>query len=1622
MKKTFTKVLSVLLVFAMLFGALPSAVFAGDESTSVYVTLSKHGSFVEDKNGSSVVKEEVELSGKIEYTLDDVFKAFHEQYYDGAEGYSSAIGEYGKYIAKLWGDESLNYGYYVDGAMANSLDDKVKAGSHVEAFIYQSSWPNTESYAKFDVTEKTVKLGESLELVLSYVSGYDVENNYAPIFSALEGATVTANGKNAGTTDSEGKVTLSFSQAGEYVVSAAKTKTVGEDEVAAITAPVCIVSVEPEEIEVTVWAQNSNVFLLMPQKIKVASDAAEKYGFDDTVAGVSALDVLIRANEVFAEDIMGEKLTAENLSDYISGKPTNIRKAFRIESGLSFAINGEYPYDPSIPYNNGYTGYNINQAPVNAGDEVEFFFYQDSYYMDYYVWFEKDGTRVKELSLYENEGVELALHGLMYAYGGYLNEEDRIKQGTLEYLEDAQLAIIGASGELNVIDNAMTDENGKVTLKLDKEGTYYISALLDSEETYDYIISPNYIISPILKVNVSGYGVDGLSISAVNNLTSYDSMLLNGTTDENVPEEIPVSKEGVYEYDLPDVTDVRTGLYFWYTTPKEGSKVEFSWKNLSTGKTGSRVLNKETDKGISFAAKNLYSCLSGGKNEITMTVTPPAGTNAEPKSYVFNINALPTLSGLTATADGSAVYLDKVFAKAETNYVLTVPKDAKELVLNAEPASTGYKVMYNGLESSTIKLDGLDEVKITVSVGEGETLVSNTYAVKIKKVEGYSFKPVLKTPGSVLMVYDSEGIIISPDEDGCYVGMFADQTYTYTVSKYGYVGVKEEIKISDLHPEVTLEKAPESTHAEVNAQWKNFRNSDVNMGITSAETPVNAEYTALLWNKKLGSGWSAAPSVQIIADDALVVMTGQKKIYKLDLETGDVLCENDMEQAPSYGYTPPIYAEGLIICPLGNGTIQAFDAKTLESVWVYRDNIRQEQALSPITYSDGYIYTGFWTKEAGDAHFVCISVTDEDPEATNEEKTAVWKHRQLGGFYWAGSVVVGDYVLVGTDDGTNESGGTSYIYSFNKYTGEAVSKTALVGAEDQRSSLAYDEATGRIYFTTKAGYLFRADVDAKTGKVSNLKSNKCVENAQSTSTPVVYKGIVYFGVGAGFSGGDACRFVAADADSLEMVGSVKLLGYPQCSMLLTTAYEDEGYLYFYSTYNTTPGGISLIKVKNDPKSSEDMELTELYDAAGFSQYCISSMICDNEGSLYYKNDSGNILKVGIPDTKNVEKLIDSIGDPVTLEDETTIDSARKAYEALSDEAKEGFDQDRLKKLEEAEKALSDLKVKEAERLINEIPDEVTLKDERTIGTARDYYNNHLTDEERARVSNYEKLTKAESALQKLKDSQPGGGTKKVTVTINGITYEVSEATKKAVEAMQAVTDPKDPKDKLPEDFADLTPAQERSILVAARLYNALTPDEKLFATNYADFEKNVLKKLGECYHYDVPTETDARDNTEEALPWYVKLEVKETEPTDKQLEQLKKVLGENAKLITLYKISFKDMLTSKEWKPESLINVKYKTLDKGELDTYCAVHIDEDGNMQFIKGELSGSDGTLKVQAQSFAQEGIAAFEGSWESIFGAKDETTSSGKVWPWATAGGVSVAGLLALILGKKKKKEEE
>lgn len=505
---------------------------------------------------------------------------------------------------------------------------------------------------------------------------------------------------------------------------------------------------------------------------------------------------------------------------------------------------------------------------------------------------------------------------------------------------------------------------------------------------------------------------------------------------------------------------------------------------------------------------------------------------------------------------------------------------------------------------------------------DGET-VTHSYKVSAEKtlnVKLVTSKNIWGADGSSTKLFDPE-----QNNTICYSKILLDENAkTVTTNETGYASIQFD-ELGTWYIWSLGDNVSSAAYAQVDvvwenpgtvsSDWKNFRNSDVNMAITSAQTPTTKENTYLKWVKYFGGGWTDAPSVQIIADNALVVMSNNK-LYKLDLSNGEVMATGTMSATPSYGYTPPIFAEGLIICPLGGGIMEAFDAKTLKSVWVYKDSLGG-QALSPITYSDGKLYTGFWNSEMKDANFVCVNI---------ENGTKVWDKTVTGGFYWAGSVVVGDAVIVGTDDGEGGSSGNSHLYALNKDNGNQITEIELTGLGDQRSSIAYSAEKGRVYFTTKGGYLCSVAVNGETGALSDLKSVK--QASQSTSTPLVYGDKVYFCAGSGVTSGSggAGNFVVADADTLEQLYVVALKAYPQGSALMSTAYyETEGKLYFYTTYNGKPGGISMIKVDPTKNTSDGAELIEIYEAEGYEQFCITSLICGPDGTIYYKNDSCNVF-------------------------------------------------------------------------------------------------------------------------------------------------------------------------------------------------------------------------------------------------------------------------------------------------------------------------------------------------------------------------------------------------------------
>lgn len=1103
-------------------------------------------------------------------------------------------------------------------------------------------------------------------------------------------------------------------------------------------------------VQVTFSAQKEGAFLFTRQSVTVTDGLAEEYGYE--VSTQDHNNVAIEAPTVFDAMVAvhkakyGDAFTEETAKNYLDINNSGmLSKAFGESStACSFFVNGEMLND-GIQGEYGTKGYLIDAARLKAGDLVEFWFYQDTSWSDYYTYFTETSKTVTA-----GEPFTLKLMGFMAMSAmGYpptpvsidgTNENAAITMCTINPDGSLSSALKDSGGQ-----ELTTNANGEVTLSFAEPGTYIVTA---SGMAADSIMDSCPIVAPWCAVTVTGSqpqpqgSLDGLIFRKSNSTSAAPYPM--------TPDFAAGTK--VYTLFVPDADGPSMYVFPTLTEDAAGKSINAAWTNLRTGAQESKPV---TGKSLSLT----NSAVSGAtSNTVTLTI----GDNEDADAYTVNVVRTPTLKSLSLTdSSGSSVALDPAFSPNVTAYRAVTTSE--RVTLTAEGYDTGYTVTYNGSASGEIELHEGDNpvtVKVTNLANGRETV----YTVTVTRTKAVTVTFTTTPTDAVVMVQDGANAVISPAATGKY-SLLGGVAYTYTVTRYGYVAVhKEFTPTAAQNIQVTLTPVPVSDLTDVGAAWKNFRNSDVNMAITGARTPKTPETTALKWAEKLGSGWSAAPSVQIIVDNSLIVMSGTS-LYKLNLSNGSIEKQATMVNSPSFGYTPPTYAEGMIFCPLGNGTVQAFNAKTLESLWVYQDP-GKGQALSPITYSDGYIYTGFWNSETKDANYVCLSVTDEDPNETSETKYATWTKSVPGGFYWAGSVVVGDVLVVGTDDGASGTTGTSRLYALNKKNGSEISHLDLTGLGDQRSSIAYSD--GRVYFTTKGGYLCSAAVSSG-GTLSDLKSANM--GAQSTSTPIVYQGKVYVCAGSGVVdetiGKGAGHFIVADAVTLEKISAVAMKGYPQCSPLLSTAYEGEGYLYFYCTYNANPGGISLIKVKTADQSAE---LVELYDAAGYEQFCVTSIICGTDGTLYYKNDSGYVFAVGVSTdaqkAQQVQDQIDAIG-TVTLDSESAIKAARTAYDALTDAQKELVNN--LPVLTDAEEKLVQLKKEKADQdaadavidKIRAVETAVASGDKaairKAIRAARAAYNS-LTSAQKKLVTNYSVLREAEKAYPGTSNSTKPGST------------------------------------------------------------------------------------------------------------------------------------------------------------------------------------------------------------------------------------------------------------------------
>ncbi|MEG1657118.1 MAG: DUF4430 domain-containing protein, partial [Christensenellaceae bacterium] len=569
--------------------------------------------------------------------------------------------------------------------------------------------------------------------------------------------------------------------------------------------------------------------------------------------------------------------------------------------------------------------------------------------------------------------------------------------------------------------------------------------------------------------------------------------------------------------------------------------------------------------------------------------------------------------------------LSPAFDKGTNAYTLNVSADISAVKITPTATDKNFQVHTSvaGTEYKRSQMIPIDNgTVITVKCGDPSwptmntgSFTATTYTLTVNK----SVVPVVTfqvTPAdAAIFVADANGQNIPASKNLNEFTLEAGKAYTYTVSKYGYITQRAAITANGPQTiTAELAAAPANTLTKYDSQWPSFRNSLNNMGIVSAKTPRTASNSELKWATKMATGYSNPVSSPIIVGDKLYVMVGSA-IKKVDKATGVVEATTGTAVA-SGGFTVQLaYGEGMIFAPIGNGRIQAFDANTLQSLWVSEQ--LGGQTLTPITYADGYVYTGF-SSNGTSAAYVCLAVTDEEPANTNEVKYPTWVKKAPAaasqGYYWSGACVIGNAVVFGVDSGLL----TSYSTTQNK----EIDTFQVEG--DIRSSIAKDK--DRIYFTTKTGKVFSIQMNADgTFNDASVKSGQAVGVSESTSTPVVYNGRIYVGgSGASFKEGTVAVMNATD---MSTIYSAKTGGKVQSSALFSTAYNAEtGKVYAYFTYNNKPGGITVFE---DSVGQTTAQMSELFVPEGDKvQFCICSLIADSDGTIYYKNDSGYLMAVG----------------------------------------------------------------------------------------------------------------------------------------------------------------------------------------------------------------------------------------------------------------------------------------------------------------------------------------------------------------------------------------------------------
>ena len=404
--------------------------------------------------------------------------------------------------------------------------------------------------------------------------------------------------------------------------------------------------------------------------------------------------------------------------------------------------------------------------------------------------------------------------------------------------------------------------------------------------------------------------------------------------------------------------------------------------------------------------------------------------------------------------------------------------------------------------------------------------------------------------------------------------------------------------------------------------WKSDWDGKSNAAVENVSTPTGALASSWTFDWKAYSGSAYPNASEPIVVNGNVYLAVNKRLLKIDAESGKVLAESNLKKA--VGYTSrPIYANGLVIVPLDGGAVQALTADALTTVWVTDSVSEIAQSNSQLTVDGNYLYVGtvdvdFGTSTYNNGHLTRINILTG---------AVSWQHVNADeGYYWTGATVGDDFVLVPTSAGTVEM--------LSKSSGDVLGSVS-VGAIVNSTCVLSDDGS-HAYLISRDGKLHVlaiSDGDSRDADAASRITEERVVDLGLTGcacVPTTYDGKLI--VGGEVAGGSALAIVDPANDFAKTLvssadGSALPTGGIKGAPLVSVQGED-AYVYFTVNYGESPdfvnytsgGGVYRYKLG-------DAEASGVFSATGHNNYCDSPIACDAQGNLYYINDSGTLFKL-----------------------------------------------------------------------------------------------------------------------------------------------------------------------------------------------------------------------------------------------------------------------------------------------------------------------------------------------------------------------------------------------------------